>query len=82
MAKDKDDPMLPIYEKADCYSEVYTNDPFWKSMKAGCDAIREEKTSQAVLDQVDKEYRCWGAQTSNKDVLGKVLSALKKCEVV
>ena len=78
----KEDPMERVYYKADQMSEMYKNDPYWQSMKVGCDAIRSGSISQVALEQVEHEHSCWGPAMSNKAILGKVLENLKKCEVV
>ena len=82
MAKDKVDPMALVYNRADQFSVVYANDPYWKALKAACDALRAGKVSQLVLDQTDLQRRCQGPSTPNHKTLVNVLEKLKECEVV
>ena len=71
--KEEVDPFAVICEKTDRLSALYTNDPYWKAMKAGCDAIRSGNIDDNVIAVVDKERRCWIGNSKDIEFLHKKL---------
>jgi len=74
--KEKIDPFVTLCDKADNVGVHYTRDPYWLAVRAGCDAVREGNVTQEIIDQVQKEHRCWGPSTSNKKQLALLLEKL------
>ena len=71
------DPMEVVYQQTDRLAPVFPNDTFWKVMKLACDAIREDKITDEVIQAVEKERDSWGSICSNKQRLSMVLDKMK-----
>ena len=77
MAKsEKSDPFVGLCEKVDRQSSMYGNDPYWKAMKLGCDAVREEKVTDEVVAAIEKEQKCWPGG-ANREALNLLVENLK-----
>jgi len=77
MAKsEKSDPFIALCERVDRQSLVYGNDPYWKSMKLGCDAVREEKITDEIIKVVEKEQKCWPGG-ANRESINLLMEKLK-----
>jgi len=77
MAKqDKTDPFVIVCEKVDRQSAMYGNDPYWKAMKLGCDAVREEKVTDEVVEIVRKEQMSWPGG-ANREALNLLMDKLQ-----
>ena len=79
--KESTDPFKIICDRVKRMHPMYKGKQYWEVMKTACDSVQSGKATQAILDDTEREWKSWGANTSNKEMLRLALENLKECEV-